>query len=205
MAITTYSELKSAVADFLNRDDLTSAIPNFISLAEAGLNRDLRHWRQQRRVTSTCDEQYEALPSDFIKAHSLTIDTANGTKNLEFASMAEISRRKLERQGASGEPVVYTINAGQIEFVPAPDDAYPLTMVYYASLPTLSDLEETNWMLTLYPDIYLYGALLHSAPYLADDNRVAVWGALYQSAIDAATRDSSQAMYSGSPLVMRNK
>ena len=205
MAITTYSELKSAVADFLNRDDLTSVIPTFISLAEAGLNRDLRHWRQQRRVTSTCAEQYEELPSDFIKAQSITIDTANGTKSLEFASDAEISRRKLASQNASGEPVVYTMNAGQIEFVPAPDDAYPLTMVYYASLPTLSDTEESNWMLTLYPDIYLYGALLHSAPYLADDNRLAVWASLYKSAIDAATSDSNKAMYSGSPLVMRNK
>ena len=205
MAITTYAELKTAVADFLNRDDLTSAIPNFISLAEAGLNRDLRHWRQQRRVSSVADEQYEQLPSDFIKAESITISTSHGEKALEFASIAEISRRKTASNDQAGEPVVFTYNAGQIEFVPAPDDSYPLTMVYYASLPTLSDSETTNWMLTLYPDIYLYGALVHTAPYLTDDARIQVWAALYQSAIDAATRDSEQALYSGSPLVMRNK
>ena len=205
MAISTYAELKTAIADFLNRDDLTSSIPTFISLAESALNRDLRHWRQQRRVSSVADERYEQLPSDFIKAHSITISTSHGEKALEFASMAEISRRNIANMGQAGEPVVYTMNAGQIEFVPEPDDSYPLTMTYYASLPTLSDEETSNWMLTLYPDIYLYGALLHTAPYLADDARIQVWAALYKSAIDAATRDSEQALYSGSPLVMRNK
>jgi hypothetical protein len=205
MAITTYSELKSAISDFLNRDDLASVVPTFISLAEAGFNRDLRHWRSQRRVSTTCDEQYEDLPNDFISAKFLAIDTANGTKTLELASQAEISRRNLQSMNATGEPVVYTINSGEIEFVPAPDDAYPLTMVYYASLPPLSDTDTTNWVLELYPDLYLYGALLHSAPYLADDARVQVWASLYQSALDSVNRESNKAMYSGSPLVMRNK
>jgi len=35
MALTTYTELKSSLADWLNRSDLTSVIPDFISLAEA--------------------------------------------------------------------------------------------------------------------------------------------------------------------------
>jgi hypothetical protein len=205
MAITTYSELQTAISDFLNRDDLASVVPTFISLAEAGFNRDLRHWRSQRRVSTICDEQYEDLPNDFISAKFLAIDTANGTKTLELASQAEISRRNLQNMNATGEPVVYTINSGEIEFVPAPDDAYPLTMVYYASLPPLSDTDTTNWVLELYPDLYLYGALLHSAPYLADDARVQVWASLYQSALDSVNRESNKAMYSGSPLVMRNK
>ena len=93
MAITNYTNLQTAIADFLNRDDLTSVIPTFIQLAEAQFSRELRHWRQQRRVTTTVDQKYENLPSDFIEAVHLYIDTANGEKTLEFASMAEISRR----------------------------------------------------------------------------------------------------------------
>lgn len=50
MAITTYTELKSAIADFLNRDDLETVAPTFIALAEADINRRLRHWRMEKRA-----------------------------------------------------------------------------------------------------------------------------------------------------------
>ena len=42
MAIGTYSELQTAVANWLDRDDLTDRIPEFIALAEAKMNRVLR-------------------------------------------------------------------------------------------------------------------------------------------------------------------
>ena len=201
MAITNYSELQTAVADFLNRDDLTSVIPTFISLAEAQITRDLRHWRQQRRVTTTVDEQYENLPTDFVEMVSLRTDD---DYTLEFASRGEIMRRKLDLGGTSGRPIVFTLNAGQIEFVPTPDASYTLEMVYYARIPALSDTDTFNWLLTNYPDVYLYGALLHAAPYLADDVRLAVWSQLYGTAIQQANNDSRKGLYSG-PLVLRNK
>ena len=34
MPLATYNDLKASIADFLNRSDLTNAIPDFISLAE---------------------------------------------------------------------------------------------------------------------------------------------------------------------------
>ena len=51
MAITTYTELKSAVANHLARTDLTSVIPDFISLAEARLSRELETRDQEKRAT----------------------------------------------------------------------------------------------------------------------------------------------------------
>ena len=65
MAITTYSELKTAVADWLNRSDLTTAIPNFISLAEAQMTRQIRHRKMVTRATATMDTPYFAVPSDW--------------------------------------------------------------------------------------------------------------------------------------------
>lgn len=204
MAISTYSELKTAVADFLNRDDLTDVIPTFIALAESQISRDLRHWRQQRRVTTTLNEKFENLPSDFLEASHFYIDTTEGEKTLEFASSAEISRRKVNHAGISGEPAVYTINSGQIEFIPAPDDGYTLTMCYYAKIVPLGDDNSTNWLLDYFPDIYLYGSLLHSSAYLQEDARIAVWGQLYAAAMLQSNNESDSALYSG-PLVLRNK
>ena len=42
MAISNYTELKTAVANWLDRDDLTDRIPEFIALAESRFNRLLR-------------------------------------------------------------------------------------------------------------------------------------------------------------------
>ena len=66
MTITNYSNLQSTVADFLNRSDLTSVIPVFIQLAEAQINRDLRHWKMETRATATIDagDQYSQVPPD---------------------------------------------------------------------------------------------------------------------------------------------
>jgi hypothetical protein len=68
MSITTYTELKAAIADFLLRSDLTAVIPTFISLAEADMNRKMRHWRMEGRSTAQLDTQYSVMPADFLEA-----------------------------------------------------------------------------------------------------------------------------------------
>ena len=200
MALTNYSELQSAVADFLNRDDLTSIIPTFISLAEAQISRDLMHWKQQKRVVTTLNERYEALPSNVLKVNNLIIDDI---KPLKPASDSVIGRYKHKRENVSGEPVYYTLNSGQIEFIPAPDQDYELTMIYTARITSLSDEVDSTWLLTDYPDIYLYGALLQSAPYLQEDARIQVWAQLYSAAVANANAQSDKMQFGGNSLVMR--
>lgn len=197
MAITTYAELKSAIADFLNRQDLTSAIPNFIALAEANINRDVRHWRMEKRVETTLDEQYENLPTDFIEALELSVD--NDTR-LTLISVADMQDKK-EASSTAGKPLYYRLTADQFEFYPSPSDTYTLSLQYMAKTPALSDSNTSNWLLTHAPDVYLYGALVHAAPYLVDDARIQVWAALYQSAVDALRRENKRSKHSG-PLKM---
>ena len=55
MAISTFTELKASIANFLNRDDLTATIPDFISLAESSINNEIRHWRMEKRAETTVD------------------------------------------------------------------------------------------------------------------------------------------------------
>lgn len=197
MSITTYAELKSAIADFLNRDDLTSVIPTFISLAEASINRDIRHWRQEKRVEATLDEQYENFPIDFMEIQELSL--TDGTR-LEMVSTAFMQDRKQESISA-GKPQYFRVSADQFEFYPAPDASYGMSMQYYARTPALSDESPTNWILTYAPDAYLYGALAQAAPYLAEDNRIAIWASLYQNAIEGIRIENQRGKYSG-PLKM---
>lgn len=204
MAITTYSELKSAVADWLNRDDLTSVVPSFISLAEADLDRKVRHWRMEKRATAQLDTQYSAVPADWVETIRFGI-TDGRTAPLVLMSQAEMLDRRAQSANNQGQPTHYAMSAGQIEVFPTPDATYNVELLYISKIPALTDAAPTNWLLTLAPDVYLYGALMQAAPYLKDDARVAIWAGLYQQGVTGLNAASEAARFSGSGLRLRNR
>lgn len=195
MALTTFAELKSSIADWLNRDDLTSVIPDFISLAEANMDRSIRHWRMEKRVTATVDGQYTGLIGDYLEGIRFSI--ANGDR-LELLSQGEMQQRRTAYDDTTGKPRYYAISDGQLELYPTPDGSYTVEMLYYGQITPLSDSNTTNWLLTHHPDAYLYGSLVHASPYLGEDQRATVWASLYQSALDAINKESSDAKFGGS-------
>lgn len=197
MSITTYAELKTAVADFLNRDDLTAVIPTFISLAEAQIARDVRHWKQEKRVTTSVDERYENLPNDWLEIKLVALTTG---KMLQTVSMSEMAEMRAA-SGTAATPRYVRLTADQIEFYPTPNAATDISMLYYARIPALSDTDTTNWLLADAPDVLLYGALVHSAPYLTDDARTSIWGALYQAGVEKLNLESQKGQTAG-PLRM---
>lgn len=202
MPITTYAELKTNIADFLNRDDLTSVSSTFVSLAEADLNRQVRHWRQEKRSTAEIDTQYSAIPADMLEVIRFYI-TSGDTRPLELISQAEMLDRKFRNLNTSGQPAYYAVTAGELEVYPVPDGTYTSELYYFGKTDALSDSNTSNWILEHYPDAYLYGSLIHSAPYLKDDARIQVWAALYQSAIDSINQASEKAKFGGSGRRMK--
>ena len=87
-----------------------------------------------------------------------------------------------------------------LEFAPAPDGDYTVEIVYYQKIPALSATATNgvNWLLTDHPDAYLYGSLMHSAPYLQADERVGLWAGKYQQVIQQITSSDEKAKFSGS-------
>jgi len=202
--IADYDELKAAVADFLNREDLTAVIPTFIRLAESRIDRDLRHWRQEKRSAATLDSQYSTLPSDFMQPIRLQIlDTPTG--EVKPLSMPQMLQMRADRSDRVGRPEYYAMTSGSIELFPTPDAEYNASMVYYGRIPALSVSNTTNWLLTEAPDAYLYGALVHAAPYLKDDTRLTVWESLFKLAIDTLNLSSDAAKWGGSGLQIKTR
>ena len=182
MALSNYSELKSSVADWLNRTDLTTAIVDFITLAEAQFNKEIRNRKMIKRATATIDSQYSAVPSDWLQTVDFVIES-NPIVTLEFVTNEKLDKLR-ETYTSSGTPEFYTIVGQELEVLPVPDSA-TLTgeLTYYSKIPNLTDTATTNWLLNSNPDIYLYGTLLQSAPYLVDDARIPVWSSLYQKLV----------------------
>jgi len=196
MALSNYTELQASIADTLNRDDLTTVIPDFVRLAEAQLNRVVRHWRMEDRVIATVDSQYTALPTNFLEPIRM-LKTSGKLEVLENGGALEISKLREAANDTSGIPRIYVILDQSFEVFPKPDSDITLELTYFEEIPQLS-INGTNWLLTYYPDAYLYGSLLHSASYLQEGNRIQEWGALYQSAISAINQDGERAKNGGS-------
>jgi hypothetical protein len=201
MAITTYSELKTAVADWLNRSDLTSAIPNFITLAEAEMNRQIRHRKMVTRATATLDTPYFAVPSDWKETIRFQLNT-NPVTPLVFVTPEQLLEDS-QKYSAGNQPLFYTTIGQQFEVLPQPDGSYEAELLYYAKIPSLSDGAPTNWLLTESPDIYLYATLIQSAPYLKEDERTAIWTSLYAKLVEDMRVADERARIGSSKLKAR--
>jgi hypothetical protein len=204
MAITNYTNLQTAIADFLNRDDLASVIPTFIQLAEAQIQREVRHWKMEARSSGqqSAGDQYMQIPADWLETIRLHL-TASGTSALTLASRAAIADIRAKNEDVSTRlPYYYCHSDGQFELYPTPSEDTDIELLYYQKIPDLAS-NTTNWLLSDAPDVYLYGSLLHSAPYLAEDARVAVWAQMYSAAVQNVNNASEQARYSGSGMTLK--
>ena len=164
MALANYSDLLSAVASWLNRGtDLDTRIPDFIKLAEAEFNRRLRTLEMEAATTLTLTGDHADVPADFLGLRSLKIDNTA----LEYVSPAEIADDE-----STGIPTRYTVTDGKFIFRPAPSGG-TADISYYQAVPALTAGSPTNWLMTRWPDLYLFATIAHAAFYIRDPEMVA--------------------------------
>lgn len=201
MSYTSYTDLKTSVANYLGRSDLTSIIPDFISFAEIRMARELRTRKMLSSATSafTAGDAKVALPSDFLQIRDLYVQ-GNPRFPVSYLSPSAFTRNA--RADDSGKPVFYTTLAAEFMFAPIPDSAYTLEILYYAKPTVLSGSNASNIFLANYADALLYASLLEAQPYLMDDPRIQTWGDLYGRAIKNIVESDEESEYSGIPLQM---
>lgn len=200
----TYQGLCDKIADVLNRQDLTAAIPDFTVLATARIERDIARARHPSAISTTtisATSNATSLPSDFVAAYQVML-TSSG-KHLRYVSPDD-TRELFEDASTSSSSgdVFYTIIANKLRVLPAPSASSPLSvdLYYYARLPALSTTSTTNWVLSRYPDLYLYGSLIHSAPYLKADDRISLWDGIYSRILSDIEVEAERATRSQTTL-----
>ena len=201
MALATFADLQASVASWLHRDDLTAAIPDFITLAESRINRKLRVRQQMTATTlsTVASTASVALPADWLQWHSLRV-TAPASP-LEY--MPGTLQERTYAPTDIGCPTTYTIRGDSLILAPVPDTVYSIAAVYYAKVPALSDSATTNWLLTDWPGLYLFATLAESAPFLGNDARIPVWESKYASELDSVLRSDRESVSAGSPIRVR--
>jgi hypothetical protein len=111
--------------------------------------------------------------------------------------------KRQKYEDVSGTVMYYTHADAQFQLYPTPSADTDFELLYIQKLDALSGSNADNWLLLDSPDVYLYGALLHSAPYLAEDQRVAIWAQMYSAAVQRLNEVSDDARFSGSGLKLK--
>lgn len=177
MALGTYTELKTAIATFLHRDDASTYATDLVTLGEARLNRELRllQMEQTSSVTLTSGNNYASLPTGFL-------DLIDFWYNTDLFHPAYVTIQKLEaiRTTSSVRPQAFAIS-NRIEFDSASDATYTMTMRHFKKFDIASD--STNWLLTNHPNAYLYTCLAEAVGLYKDDKRIPLWEAKAQGAM----------------------
>lgn len=202
MAFDTYSDLKTSIANYLARSDLTTQIPDFIKFAENRLRRELRirQMLSATTITATAGTVTVTIPSDFLEARDFVVN-GNPVQPLNYVSPALYSRNS--RGDVSGKPLDYTVLSNVFKLAPNPDSAYTLTLTYYAAPAYLSDSNTSNTFLTVCPDLLLYASLIEAEPFLMNDARINTWGTMFDRSLASLIKSDQEGQYSGVPLVMR--
>ena len=207
MAITTYAELQTATANWLDRTDLTSRIPEFIELAEANFNRQIRQPDMVAKDDSfSIAGRYTTLPTDTLEIIRIVVDLTPVIV-LEYMTPEEISERRIV-MSSTGKPYYFTTIGGatnQLEVLPSPDSTYTSSIVYYTRIAALSDAATSNWLLAAHPDIYLFGTLVEAEPYLKNDERMPMWTARLDKALNDLGLQGQRERHTASGLRMRSR
>jgi hypothetical protein len=185
MALTTYAELRTAIADWLARSDLTSYIPDFITLAEAHFNRRLRVRQMETSTNLTPSSGSATLPSDYLAWRRVTW-TGDVRNELEYVHPSYLQAAYPDTP--SGTPRIFTIEGSTLKVRPV--SATVLEFDYFEKIDALSGT--VNWLYTAHPDAYLFGALAEAQGFNIDFEKLAIWKARRDEVLDEIERLSNK-------------
>lgn len=196
MSLSNYADLVSATAAWLNRGtDLDARIPDFIKLAENEFNRKLRTIEMETTATATLTGDAVAVPTDFLGLRSIKIDNTV----LEYLTPSEIADDE-----NTGTPTRYTVTDGQFIFRPAPSSG-TVEISYYAAIPALTVSNTTNWLMTRWPDLYLFATCAQAEFYVWNDPRVPLWKARTEEIIEQINQQALSERHGGRRLAARHR
>ena len=208
MALSTYAELKTGIANWLNRTDLTDEIADdFIKLTEADLNAKLRIRQMEQQDDVTINAEQVNVPTGFIGVRSFYILSSSTKYTLEYITPHNMF--EIKGGSRSGRPRAYSIESDneveKFRFGPIPDVSYTGKLSYYKAISALSDSNTSNWILANHPAIYLYGSLYHAANFLGgiDQRQSQHWLQMYGTALERCEQNDKQDSYGGAPITQR--
>ena len=193
-------EFKQLAKDFADKGFITTSLDNLVNWARTGS----LHWMTFGLACCAVEMMQTSMPRyDLERFGAAPRASPRQSDVMIVAGTQEISTLRANASNTKGTPAYYALIDGSLEVFPSPDKAYTMEMLYYGTITPLSTTSTTNWVITNYPDLYLYSTLLQSAPYLMEDERIQVWASFYASAVETLNQENETAKFGGSGSRMK--
>ena len=205
LPIVDYPTLLAAIKNWVDRSDFAAVAPVLVGLCEKRLNRDLRVRDMLQRETAPllAGAQYVDLPDDVIELKAVRPITNPPSRPLTVMTMDAQQEHFAENIATSQVPTSYALVGKSISISPAPTGAFTLEIVYYGNIAPLTYAAPVNWLVTKWPDAYLFGSLVESAPYLRDDDRMQMWKDRFEEILNEIQAADARAELAGGRMVNR--
>lgn len=177
MAISTFAELKTAIADWMARSDVSGSAADFITLAEGRLNRELNPVETDTTLTGTLNSRRIDISSLSLVA-PIALFLVDGDE----IELTQRSDGTFPYDDTSGQPSLWALDGTNIDFDRPLDEAYSFRFRYWGRF-ALSDAAPTNWLLTNHPDIYLAATIVWGGAYIEDMNKIAFYKGILDEGI----------------------
>ena len=164
MSITNYSELVDAIQAWIG-EDIENHTEEFVDLAEGFFNARLRVKRMLERWHVDSSLEYLPLPPTCLAVDQVFYTSAGKSIPLQYISPEYAT---VQDTVSTGAPQFYTGLQGEIQVIPAPDAEYQFDVWMFAKITALAGTS-TNWLLTNYPQAYLFASLMFANTYLRQD------------------------------------
>lgn len=180
MTISTYSQLKDAIKAWSKRSDLDAYIPDFIALAEKRIKSlvDVRTAESEVSLVTAVNDDKVPLPSDFKNPIALWVSDINPREQI-----TQLLPQSLPYSSTPSRPLYWAIDGTSIRFQSPTNQAYPIRF-RYEQLFELSDSNPTNYLLSLYSEVYLFSSLVELFTFAFDEQRGEYWEKRFQDAAE---------------------
>ena len=188
MALSNYTDLQTSIAAWMHRSDLTSTIPDFISLAESRINSalTLREMETEAALTTVIGQNYASMPSRMVEAICAFI-TISGIQTM----LTRVDPASIPAGNVNGMPQYWATDGETIKFDCPLDNTYAITLRFKQGFALAST--STNWLMTRHPRVYLYGAQAEASLYTRDQAGAAMFESAFQQALADANRSENYA------------
>lgn len=179
MSIGTYTDLKAAVTNWMTRGDVAGQAADYISLAEAALNRELPAVEIDATLTGVVNSRViDITAQNCVEPIGLFV----AQSGLDEVEMTPLVDGTFPYRISSAYPRAWAIDGASINFDCPLDQAYPFRFRFRQRF-ALSDAAPTNWLLTNHPDVYLAATLVWGGVFIQDDATTARWVSILNSAL----------------------